>query len=102
MIVPAISLPPLSPWNVQWYGYLPALAKVCENLSPALSTSDLNEPSSASTMCRPASLSHSTVAPTATVTVFGVNRKLLILIVATTAGVATPDRLTRALMIDVI
>ena len=67
----------MSVWMLQWYEYVPAAVKTCENESPVDSWTLPNEPSSAVTVCWMAGwrFVQVTRVPTRTVTVDGVNAK---------------------------
>src|SRR5436190_1115162 len=74
MIAPAMPSLPLPPWNSQKYGNVPAFANVCLNVAPPSIGPLVNEPSSAVTVCLRWPLCvHTTVAPSGTVILFGVN-----------------------------
>ena len=78
-------------WMEQWYGTVPAVVKVCVKVWPLPIGAEVNELSSAVTVCCVESSNFQvTVAPTGTVRLIGVNMKLLISTVEPPLGAAEP------------
>ncbi len=77
--IPLIPMPPTAPWITQWYGKVPGVENVWENIAPVerMPESHTSGPLVASLVleCGEPSHVHVTISPGATVTVFGLKER---------------------------